>query len=471
MPQLWMMVLAWVGGIVLQQTSQYGIAILSVCLVITSVLAPRQQRMPWIVLAAAIGACRMGWYHWMPVSPPEQLVSAQVTIADVRSNWREQRLVVRDAVGYGYVVAVDPSEQYLHGGELIVSGQVDFYLPARSAYEASCVRRHVVGELRLYSAPVFTGATQWRAPLDHLRRATQRKLMQTFREPIASVVIGMLLGISGDVPPGVAAAFRASGTSHILVISGWNITIVAALCQIVVRACRLRGIWPLLIPLAVIGTYVVFTGASAAVVRAGFMGAIIVFGKWLDRPRDMWNVIAFAVFIMSALDPSTLWDMGFQLSTGATFGLIGFGNIIDDTLQNTPFGSPDLGWAREGLAATLAAQIPTFPIMLCRLGTPSPWSLLANMIITPVVPYAMASGTIVAITAWISPAASIVCSWLAIPAYAWIIDGSVALAQLPAPKSARIEHWLIEWGLHASWVMWFAYLRLSDTPPAKREMV
>jgi len=333
------------------------------------------------------------------------------------------------------------------------------------------LQRHIIGELQPAHRFRITSHTDWQLPFERIRLATQRKLTRTFREPIASVVVGMLLGIGGDVSPTVAAAFRTSGTSHILVISGWNITIVATLCQLMVRSFRLRGIWPLIIPLTVICVYVVFTGASAAVVRAGFMGAVIVTGKWLNRPRDMWNIIGVAVAAMSLMDPTTLWDLGFQLSTCATIGLIGFGTMIDEKLSATPFGAKDLAWAREGLAATLAAQIPTLPIMLCRLGTPSPWSLLANMILTPVVPYAMASGTIVALLSWISVELASWCAWIAIPAYAWIIDGSVAIAQLPAPNRLRIDIPWIEWTLHAAWIMWVLHLSRQRTPDSRQEVV
>ena len=234
---------------------------------------------------------------------------------------------------------------------------------------------------------------------------------------------------------------------------------------------RLRGLWTLIVPLVVIGVYVIFTGASAAVVRAGYMGAVIVIGKWLDRPRDMWNIIAVAVWFMSAGDPMTLWDLGFQLSTCATIGLIGFGSRVEAVLERTPLAAKQLAWAREGLAATIAAQIPTLPIMICRLGAPSPWSLLANMIITPVVPFAMATGAAATLIAWLSPISASVAAWIAIPAYAWIIDGSIALAQLPAPQRLRIDVPWIEWTLHAAWVIWLFHLNRERTPQCQQEVV
>ena len=471
MPNVLMLVLAWVGGILTQHWTNAGYGVIGIALLVHQLLFTRHTRVLWLIVVCALGICRMGWYQWMPIPPPVDLDRVEVTISDVKSNWQEQRVVMRDSNGYGYVANVPPQETFFRGMHVFVDGRVTPYEYGNSPYEDSMLQRHIIGEVQLADGLVVGTESDWQLPFDRIRLATQRRLTQTFREPIASVVVGMLLGIGGDVSPSVAEAFRISGTSHILVISGWNITIVAALCQGVVRSCRLRGVWPLIIPLAIICMYVVFTGASAAVVRAGFMGAVIVIGKWLNRPRDMWNIIGIEIFAMCLIDPTTLWDLGFQLSTCATIGLIGFGTLIEEKLALTPFGSKDLAWAREVLATTLAAQIPTLPIMLCRLGTPSPWSLLANMIITPVVPYAMASGTIVALLTWVSVEFASWCAWIAIPAYAWIIDGSIAIAALPAPGQWKLEHEWLEWSLHAGWVAWLVGRGRSETPNRTLEMV
>jgi competence protein ComEC len=167
----------------------------------------------------------------------------------------------------------------------------------------------------------------------------------------------------------------------------------------------------------------------------------------------------------------TLWDLGFQLSTCATIGLIGFGSRVEAVLERTPLAAKQLAWAREGLAATIAAQIPTLPIMICRLGAPSPWSLLANMIITPVVPFAMATGAVVTLIAWLSPISASVVAWIAIPAYAWIIDGSIAIAALPAPGQWQLEHVWLEWSLHVGWVAWLVGRGRGATTNRTQEMV
>ncbi len=471
MQTVWLVVVAWVVGMVAQDWYELATVLIGAVAGVCMVLRPQDRRLCWLLVACMAGAGRMAWYQWMPEPVPTVLTRQTVTVSDVRANWLEQRVLVRSENGYGFLVTLPPEPVLLRGMQLNVSGTVRPFDVERSAYEASLRKRHVIGTLVLKETPLITAGDGWLVRCERMRLATQRTIQMVFREPIASVVVGMLLGIGGDVSEPVAQAFRSSGTSHILVISGWNITIVAALCQMLIHACRVQGIWSLIIPLTVIGVYVIFTGASAAVVRAGYMGAVMVFGKWLDRPRDMWNIIAVAVWLMSTGDPLTLWDLGFQLSTFATIGLIGFGNDVDGVLARTPLGSQQLGWAREGLSATIAAQIPTLPIMLCRLGSPSPWSLLANMIITPVVPFAMATGAGVTLIAWISPICGSVAAWIAIPAFAWIIDGSIAIAALPAPLQWQLEQVWVEWCLHAGWVTWLVIRGTRESTNRTQEMV
>jgi hypothetical protein len=88
---------------------------------------------------------------------------------------------------------------------------------------------------------------------------------------------------------------------------------------------------------------------------------------------------------------------------------------------------------------------------------PSPWSLLANIIVSPVVPYAMAIGSIVLCCVWVTPAIMPFVHWIVYPAFLWIIHGSVAMAALPAPPPIAIDSLWIECCGHALWVGFVLY--------------
>jgi competence protein ComEC len=179
----------------------------------------------------------------------------------------------------------------------------------------------------------------------------------------------------------------------------------------------------------------------------------------------MLNIIAWAVILITLADPVALWDVGMQLSTLATIGLVNFATPIEHVLARTLLRSTHLGWAREGLASTIAAQITTFPIMLCRLELPTIWSLLANTIITPVVPVAMACGTLFLVATLIHSSVAYVLAWIAYPCFAWIVTGSQVLATWPELSIMPIKlstPW-IELCLHACWVLGWMLRQRHDT--------
>ena len=456
MPTVWLTVLAWCLGIVGYAAYGWLVCVCALCLAALGWLMGVDRRIWVLCLCILPGAVRMASYDYRSTPPTQEAWAAEwqlpLQILDTRTDWQQQRLTVRSPNGWGAVIDVPVRPILLRGTRIQVTGAFVPFAIGSNTYTDSLLRQHIVGSLRVTAPVAVIDTSDWRVRVEAFRAHLRRRISATFAEPVAGVVVGMLLGIGSDVDPTVAQAFRASGTSHILVISGWNITIVAALCQSVLTRMGTRGSGLFVIPIVVIVTYVIGTGASAAVVRAGVMGVVIVVGKWLDRPRDMWNIIAIAVIGMSAADPTALWDLGFQLSTGATLGLIAFGTDIEALLSRTALRHPALGWAREGLGATLAAQIPTLAIMVFRLSYPSPWSLLANMIITPVVPYAMASGAAATVAALLHPQLAALVAWSALPAYHWIIDGSLAIATLPGPNRGRVALPELEWCCHLLWI-------------------
>lgn len=395
-----------------------------------------------------------------------ELIHAPVSVRDQKNTWEYQQLIVTDANQQHYLAKIPLHPQYPRGSSLVIHASMLPWPQPLMSYHKQLQRQRIIGEL--HDVEVIHHIDNWSiiAMLEHTRRYFWSQIHAIFPEPIASVVAGMLLGISGDVDATTAAAFRRSGTSHILVISGWNITIVAALCLAVIKALKLSRIASLVVPLLIIALYVVFTGASAAVIRAGVMGSIMVIGRWLDRPRSMLNIIAVAVVLITLFDPAALWDVGMQLSTLATIGLVGFATPIERFLTQTLLKADHLSWAREGLASTIAAQITTFPIMACRLELPTIWSLLANVIITPVVPLAMACGTLFLVATIIHPNAAQFAAWIAYPSFAWIVTGSQVLAQWPSialPPFALSATW-IEACLHATWICgWMFWQRYQAT--------
>lgn len=457
-------IIGWISGLIFASFVTQTTWLVLLTLVVGLLYMRREQHLIILLysLAMTTGIIRMQYHTHIPTLELTHISNTQLIVQEQKTTWKHQKIVLRDTLNRQFVAQVPLNPPLIRGAVVTINADVALWPQPLSRYQHELQRKRIIGELHNLTITHLDDRQSALAALEQVRRYFWSHIHSTFPEPIASVVTGMLLGTTGDVAPSTAEAFRRSGTSHILVISGWNITIVAALCLAVINILKPSRYIALVVPLVVIALYVLFTGASAAVVRAGVMGSIIVIGRWLDRPRSMLNIIAVAIILITVVDPAALWDMGMQLSTLATIGLVGFATPIEHFLTRTMLQSPYLGWAREGIASTLAAQITTFPIMLCRLELPTIWSLLANTIITPVVPLAMACGTLFLVATLIHPGIAQLVAWIAYPSFAWIVTGSQVLATWPAPlfiPSIDGALW-IEVCLHICWVgAWFIWQR------------
>lgn len=231
-----------------------------------------------------------------------------------------------------------------------------------------------------------------------LKSRAMAVLYQLWPDPEASLLAGILLGVETGIPDHVQQAFRDTGTSHIIAISGFNITIVAGLfSRFFSRMLNPRqGAFAAVIG---IGVYTLLVGADAAVVRAAVMGGLSIFAQQIGRRQHGVNAAALASLIMILLNPQLPWDISFQLSLSATLGLI---------LYADPFAQKFLEFSSKVLPSetaqritqpvseyvlfTFAAQLATFPVMLFHFHSFSLITFLANPAILPVQPPIMMAG-------------------------------------------------------------------------------
>lgn len=241
------------------------------------------------------------------------------------------------------------------------------------------------------------GSLFWQT-LYAVRQRARQIIERLAPEPAGSLLSGILLGIGSGIPRSLYDAFNATATSHIIVISGSNISVVAGL--LMVSLGRLFGARRAA-PLTVLGIalYVLFVGADAAVVRAGIMGSLAVIALQLGRPSTALVSLATSALIMTAINPLNLWDIGFQLSAMATLGLIVCApplQALSERRLQQALGNRRAaqigGFLNDGLLITLAAQITTTPLVVYAFGRLSLISLLTNLLILPVQPFIMLWG-------------------------------------------------------------------------------
>ncbi|MDZ4160063.1 MAG: ComEC/Rec2 family competence protein, partial [Anaerolineaceae bacterium] len=241
------------------------------------------------------------------------------------------------------------------------------------------------------------------AAIYHLRRRAHVTLNQIFPYPEAPLLAGILLGIERDIPPDVLRAFRDTGTSHIIAISGFNIAILAGLFAIVFNRLAPK-MWAPLFSILAISAYTLLVGAQASVVRAAIMGSFGLLGQQIGRRQSGINTLTFTAALMALFNPGLPWDVSFQLSFTATLGLILFSQPLQTAFIRLSERWISIGAARrlagpvgEYFLFTLAAQLTTLPVILYHFRRLSIVSLLANPLILPPQPLVMVLGGIAVI--------------------------------------------------------------------------
>ena len=232
-----------------------------------------------------------------------------------------------------------------------------------------------------------------------VKLAFEKSIERSVAEPNAAFIGGILLGSRSQIPQDIKDDFARTGTSHILAISGYNITIVATIVSsfFLLFFRRPAAFWFSLIGITL---FTILTGAQASVVRAAIMGSLVLLAYREGRLTNPRNAIALVGAAMVFINPVVLrYDIGFQLSFAATLGLVYVAPVIEKYFSKLP----KLFDLRETLIMTISAQIFVLPLLLYYFKSLSLISLPANIIVLPTIPLAMILGFMAGITGMIMP--------------------------------------------------------------------
>ena len=214
-------------------------------------------------------------------------------------------------------------------------------------------------------------------------------IQQILPEPQASLLSGILLGVDVGLPVVVQEDFRATGTTHIVAISGYNITLLISIMSAV--AVRLFGRRHVVSHFDHRLDRLHHHGRRQRLGGARFdHGRHHCAGDLSGRPDAALNSLFAAGFIMTLLDPNTLFDVGFQLSFVATLGLIVYARPFAHSTQRFLARLFNREWARravdilnDALLVTLAAQVTTLPLLMIYFRQISTVALIVNPLVLP----------------------------------------------------------------------------------------
>lgn len=291
-----------------------------------------------------------------------------------------------------------------------------------------------------------------------LKNKFEDSLRQILTEPQASLLAGLLLGEKRGFSPELIDNFSRTGTTHIVALSGYNITIIAVALTGLFNFFLLRRGLAFWLAVLIILLFVVMTGASASAGRAALMGILVLLAQQSGRLYNIRQALALAGALMIYYNPRILvWDLGFQLSFGATLGLV----YVAPLFQNwwglkSPEGLPRksfLGW-REILFATLAAQLAVLPLLVINFGQLSLIAPLANLLILFFIPATMFWGFLGGLAGILWPVLGKILVW---PAWLFLTYEIKTIELLAAIPLAAIEiKW--NWWLGAAYYLVLVYL-------------
>ncbi|OHA88621.1 MAG: hypothetical protein A3C70_03425 [Candidatus Zambryskibacteria bacterium RIFCSPHIGHO2_02_FULL_43_14] len=261
-------------------------------------------------------------------------------------------------------------------------------------------------------------------PLKHIlfkiKRGFVRKTKEILTEPYASFLSGLLVSGREAMSKDILEEFRRAGVIHIVVLSGYNITIVAEFMRMVFRNATFS--------IAGIILFVIMTGAQATVVRAALMVLVVILAKTSRRKFSAPRALLAAAFFMLLQNPKILvFDPSFQLSFLATCGLIFVTPIIERYLPRVSSMKWGLG---KILSTTLATQITVLPFLIYSMGDVSLVSLPANMLILIFIPFTMLVGFIATLVAFVNLTIALPFSYITYILLAWILGVAHYLSSL-----------------------------------------
>ena len=250
------------------------------------------------------------------------------------------------------------------------------------------------------------------SPIQHMNPIRPVGLMgQTLPFPQAELLAGILFGGQQDMDYQWTKKMNLAGVRHITAVSGSNIVLLSQILVWLGVTLGLYRQWAVGGAAFLLWLYVFLIGCPASAIRAGVMASLLLVAGGLGRQNRPERTIVLAGAVMLAINPWLLrFDIGFQLSFLAVLGLIYLTPLLQDWLAlKFKFLQP-ANTARL-LAINFSAWLFTLPLSIYYFGYFSPTSIIANLLITSIIPLIMILGFLLVISGLIWPPLSVVFAW------------------------------------------------------------
>lgn len=309
--------------------------------------------------------------------------------AEVRSNGVRYVFEFEDV--YGKVLVYGPKYPvYKYGDCLEVSGILNNPENKRDFDYVNYLKRYAIYKIMYVDSLKLidsNGGNNFFKGIYWVKDKVDFKLGLIFTEPYKSFMAGLLMGSKRGLPDYLTENFKKVGLSHIMAISGYNITLIIVLISGFFWFLK-KNLRTIISGVCVI-VFVIFVGMSASAVRACVMGILGLLAMRYERKYDVERGLFITIFVVGLWNPLILiYDAGFQLSVLATGGLI----YILPWLKKRFKIVPEILGIKEIGLGSLAAQIAVLPVMIFGFGRVSLLGVFANILVLPLIPIIMFFG-------------------------------------------------------------------------------
>lgn len=268
---------------------------------------------------------------------------------------------------------------------------------------------------------------------DKLRLRFAAGMQSALPEPLASFAMGLLIGQRTTLPDEVNKQLSVVGLTHIIAVSGYNLTIIV---RAVRRFGRKRSKYQTtILSLSLIVGFLLVTGFSASIVRAAIVSFLSIIAWYYGRKIRPLLLLSLAAALTAGWNPLYIWsDIGWYLSFVAFYGVIVLVPLVVRRLYGTKKTPRPLTML---LFESMAAQIMTAPLILYIFGTTSSIAIISNLLIVPLVPLAMLLALFAGLAGML---VSVIAGWIALPAkvlLTYMLDIVSVLSRIPHAAITR----------------------------------
>ena len=289
--------------------------------------------------------------------------------------------------------------------------------------------------------------------VENVRQSVKTMFERSISGEANSLMTALIVGLREEIPKEIKQDFVDTGVIHVLAVSGLHVGYVLVIFLPIVKLFRIPYGWDKIAVVLALIAFAIFTGGKASVLRAVIMASLYVIAPLFNRKVNLWNIIAVTAIGLLVYNPAYLFDLGFLLSFTAVASIVffykQFEEVLPERIKISNIKNPALKYMFALFLVSLSAQIGTLPFTWLFFNRIPIISLIANVIIVPIIGLLVALGfAIVLLGSWLPSLANAFgnVAWLLSQIIFWLTHSfaslPVAFIEIKTPSLINIIQYI-----------------------------